>query len=289
MAVDPIWDFDKISSDTRTVDENLAGAEATNAMVAQVLADSVGKAPVITAPEDTHVALPGGLYWDGELLRTAQVRELTGVDEELLASVTGSLVQWLSAVLERAVVRIGDQEPTPAMIRRLLIGDRDELLLGIRIASFGRDITLVNVICPHCDASMDATIDLTTVDRVVPERPAARHEHVIPLRRGGVAVVRLPDGVAQELIFADDAGNPAQRNTKLLGYCLVSVRDASGALVPGEGDALAQSLGWADRQSIIRYLGKNQPGPKLDDIHFVHDACGEEVRLPLTLPELFRV
>lgn len=290
MTVDPTWDFGAInSSDTRTADESRANGDVTNALVASVLAESVGAAPVIEDPEDTHVELPGGLYWDGDLIRTAEVRELTGEDDEKLASVTGSLVRWLTAMLERAVVRIGDETPTPAMIRRLLIGDRDALLLGIRIATFGRDITLTNVVCPHCDEALDATIDLTTVDKVTLDNPAPRHEHLVPLRRGGVATVRLPDGEAQELVFAENSGTSAQRATKLLAHCLVSVTDKTATLSTLKGAALAKSLNWADRQTLSNYLTKTQPGPRLDDIRFVHEACGEEVRLPLTVPELFRV
>lgn len=289
MTSDPTWDFDSIGSDTRSAQENLANADATNALVASALAESIGDAPTLPAPEDPIVTLPGGLYWKGQLLRTAEVRELTGEDEEKLAAVTGSLARWMSAMLEMAVVRIGDEKPTPAMIRKLLIGDRDELMLGIRVATFGRTITLVNIVCPHCDEGMDATIDLTTVDRVTLDTPNLRHEHEVPLRRGGTAIVRLPDGAGQELIFAEDSGNPAERNTKLLGHCLVKVTDATGAQAGKSREALAQSLGMADRQTVLRYLGEKQPGPKLDDIRFEHEACGEEVRLPLTLPELFRI
>lgn len=289
MTSDTIWDFDSLSADTRSAEESLAQGDATNALVASVLADSVGRGPAVPDPGDPHVALPGGLYWEGELVTAGRVRELTGTDEETLAAVTGSIARWMSALLELAVDRIGDEKPTPAMIRKLLIGDRDALLLGVRIATFGPLITLNGIVCPHCDAAMDATVDLTTVDQVVLDNPQPRHEYEVPLRRGGVATVRLPNGEAQELIFGEDSGNSAQRNTKLLGHCLVGVTDPEGNSVDKRGDALAQSLGMADRQTVLRYLADNQPGPKLDDIRFVHEACGEEVRLPLTLPELFRI
>lgn len=290
MTVDSQWDFDALSGDTRTAEQNASGAEATNALMASVLSGAVSDPPAVPDPEDPHVDLPGGLYWDGELLRTAEVRELTGTDEEALAAVRGSLARWMSLLLERTVVRIGDLTPTPAAIRRLLIGDRDELLLGVRIVTFGPTITLQHVVCPHCEQPVDLTVDLRTIDRVVLDSPAPRHEYTVPLRRGGTAVVRLPDGAAQEKTFGDDDRmTSAQRNTILLSECLVSVTDSAGQPVALSGEALAQNLGMADRQIILQYLSEHQPGPRLDDIRIQHDGCGQEVRLPLTLPELFRI
>lgn len=288
MTHDTTWDFDGIGADTHSAQDNLAHPETTNAKVEAVLLESVGDAPTVPFPGDHLVQLPGGLYWDGELLRTAEVRELTGHDEEVLAALTGSIAEWMSVMLGRAVERIGDRKPTPAMIRKLLIGDRDALMLGVRIATFGPDIT-ATLVCPHCDEQFEATVDLRTVESVVLAAPTPQHEHEVQLRGGGTAVVRLPDGAAQERIFADDAGNPAQRNTRLLTRCLVSLKDEQGRPVARQGSELAQGMGMADRQIVLRYLADFQPGPKLDAIRFSHVTCGEEVRLPLTLPDLFRL
>lgn len=280
-------DWDSLgTSDTRTAQQNLAAPEATNAMVAQVLAESVGERPTLEAGRDGLVRLPGGLYWEGELLRTAEVRELTGEDEEALSRVQGSLARWMSVLLERAVVRIGDISPTPAMIRKLLVGDRDELLVGVRIVTFGKDITARNIRCPHCDGMLDAIVDLSGIERVKVEEPRPRHEYEVPLRKGGTAVVRLPDGETQEALHKDDDLTLAERNTILLSKCLVKV--LAGEVQDGRSGAeLAKALSMADRQRITRYIAETQPGPRLDDITFEHNACGKEVRLPLTLPELF--
>lgn len=288
MTLDPQWDFDALASGTtRTAEENTANPAVTNALMTSILTNSVGEPPVPEAPEDPHVDLPGGLLWQGAVLRTARVRELTGEDEEALAAVTGSVARWMSVMLERSVERLGDEEPTPGMIRKLLIGDRDELLLAVRIATFGPEITVRQMVCPHCEQSFDATVDLSTVERVRLKTPLSEYE--VPLRRGGVVFVRFPDGTAQEATFTNDATTSAQRNSRLLGHCLVRVTDPTGVAVPKAGEALAQSLSMADRQLVLKYLADHQPGPRLDDIRFTHDQCGEEVRLPLTLPELFRI
>lgn len=289
MTIDPQWDFDALPGNVRTVEDNVSAGDATNSLIAQMLAHTGEDQPVLEAPENPYIRLPGGLYWDGELLRTAEVRELTGEDEEALAAVRGSLARWLSVLLERTVVRIGDLATTPQMVKKLLIGDRDELLLGVRIATFGRMVTLRNITCPHCEGELDATVDLSTVDRNLLENPQPRHEYQVALQRGGTAVFRLPDGAAQESTFGSEDLTAAQRDTRLLAQCLVRVTDSSGQPVGKSGEALARHMGMADRQTVITFMAERQPGPLLNDIRFMHDGCGQEVRLPLELPELFRI
>ncbi|MFH9606857.1 hypothetical protein [Streptomyces sp. NPDC017448] len=285
--VDPQWDFDAIGGEATSVEDALSSPESVNAQVAQVLSESVGEAPLIPLPEDDRVTLGGGLYWDGELVTHAQVREMTGEDEEALARVKGSLARWLSMLLERTVVRLGDEPATPKAIRRLLIGDRDELVLGVRIATFGKHITAQNVQCPHCDEYFDAKVDLTRIDRVSLEEVKPRHEYTVELRAGKSAVVRLPDGAAQESIFENADATIPERNSLLLAACLVSVTK-NGVADTRTGVELAKALSVSDRRTLIRFISETQPGPLLDDIRFDHEACGKEVRLTLELPDLFR-
>jgi hypothetical protein len=194
----------------------------------------------------------------------------------------------VSLLLERCVVRIGDVEPTPAMVRRLLVGDRDALLLGIRVATFGRDITAHQVQCPHCQEFFSATVDLSSVDSVRIAEPRPRHEYEVPLRRGRVAVVRFPDGEAQEAMLRTDDATLPERETALLASCVVRVQDADGEGLGQGGELLAKRLPTMDRKAIIRHIADNQPGPRIDDIRFAHEACGKEVALPITIGELFR-
>lgn len=283
------WDFDNLDGSLVTADSAVSNPAATNAQMAQVMEESIGDAPVIAEPSDTHVELPGGIWWEGNLLRQAEVRELTGEDEEELARVKGSLVRWVSVLLERNVVRIGDvTSPTPAMIRELLIGDRDALILAARVATFGKEITAHRIQCPHCEEFFDATVDLTTVEQIRLKEPRQVHEYTVPLRVGRKAVVRLPNGLAQEEMFKADEATLPERNTALLGHCLTRVLDASGRAVSGFGTELAKRLGMADRQTILRFIAETQPGPRLDAITFQHEACGKEVSLPITIGDLFR-
>ena len=80
------------------------------------------------APSASEVDLPGGyLNFDGKLITTAEVRELTGADEEAIAK-AGSTAKSLHVLLERGLVKLGDKEATKDDIDLLLSGDRDAIL-----------------------------------------------------------------------------------------------------------------------------------------------------------------
>src|SRR3712207_3341081 len=94
--------------------------------------------------------LPGG-YWDvgGRLHREFELATLSGREEELLARAgqaqTATLV---TEVLSRCVSRLGDLGPvTPEVARRLLVADRQYLLMRLRQATFG-DLVRARLSCP---------------------------------------------------------------------------------------------------------------------------------------------
>ena len=99
-------------------------------------------APEITSPSDTTVDLPGGyLTATGEVIRTAEVRELTGKDEEIISK-TDNLGKALMTILQRGTVKVGDLPADEKLLDELLIGDRDSLLLGILKSTFGSSIEI---------------------------------------------------------------------------------------------------------------------------------------------------
>jgi hypothetical protein len=43
-----------------------------------------------------------------------------------------------------------------------------------------------------------------------------------------------------------------------------------------------------DRRTLLDFLEELQVGPRLDQVKFTHDTCGEEVELPLSVDILFQ-
>ena len=82
--------------------------------------EQVFEAPKIIPPSDTTVELPGGyLTPAGEILRTAEVRELNGKDEEAIAK-ANNVGKALMTILQRGTVRIGDQKVDEKLLDNLL-------------------------------------------------------------------------------------------------------------------------------------------------------------------------
>lgn len=254
------------------------------------------KDPVATPPPDTLVELPGGLVRGASVIRTAEVRELTGEHEEALARASkaqpGSVVHFLNTLLECGTVRFGGEDPsqTAALLRDTLVGDRDALLIGIRRATYGDDIELEEWKCPECKNTTDLSIPLADIPVHKLEHPDKDITFDVPLRKGRVAEVRLANGADQTAVFVTGEQTVAERDSILLARTLLAIRDKDGTRHTTTGDAgtLARKLSLPDRHAVLRELTERQPGPKFAELKFTHADCGKEVGLAIGLPDLFR-
>src|SRR6266567_2702640 len=91
------------------------------------------------------VSLPGGLFLeDDHRLADAELRPLTGREEDWLARHPGvpSAIA-VTRLLGNCVLRLGGRAATPELVRRLLVGDRDYLMLQLRCITLGDDFQAV--------------------------------------------------------------------------------------------------------------------------------------------------
>ena len=243
-----------------------------------------GSEPMLAAPVDTSVKLPFGLLRDGEALQEAEVRELTGADEEALARVAGHPLRYLDTLLLRGTVQIGGLPCEQKLLRELTVADRHTLLVAIRRATYGNELRFNGLVCPHCGQSIDLLIvHLDDLDDPQPFDPLVRTFEV-RLRRG-TATVRQPTGDDEQAV-ADPERNLAERNTLLIARCVVSAEIGDGQTRGSE--AMARALGVVDRRAILRAIDEHTYGPHFGDVSFTHEVCGREVPLPLTAGDLFR-
>lgn len=265
------------------------------AKAAKALTDTV-KQPEPELPPDTLVRLPGGLIRGGEVISQVEVRELTGEHEEALARAAraqpGSVVHFITTLLECGTVRFGTESParTADLLKDALVGDRDAIVLGIRRATYGDEIEVEGWQCPECGESSDLTIPLADIPIHDLEHPDKDMQFDVPLRRGRVAEVRLANGADQAAVFATRDLSSAERDSILLGRCLLAIRDKDDTrhVTTGTAGALARKLSLPDRHSVLRQLTERQPGPKFGELKFTHQDCGKEVELLLGLADLFR-
>jgi len=277
-------DFDTLGTTSQnTVEDPEGTSKASQAMIDAAM----GVRPEIPDPPDCVVTLAHGIKRDGVLLRDAEVRELTGEDEEHIAKVGSHWVRFMDALVSRGTVNIGGVPMTKEIGDELLVGDREDLILGIRRATFGSTLTIEGFTCGTCGDKSDLAVDLNAVPRVKLEDPDDIVRR-IELRNNHHVEVRFVNGGDQRAIYSDLEATVAQSNTTLLSRCIVtydgvSVGEPGGARVTG----IVRKLGLADRKNILKYLYDNAPGPRFDQIEFAHDPCGTVIKLPLGWGDLF--
>ncbi len=261
-----------------------ATPDLLNSIAEKVVADSAPttQEPMnIVPPSDNLVLLPGGyINAAGEVIKTAEVRELTGRDEEFLGKMT-NFPKALSELLERAVISIGDEPITPAVLDRMLSGDRDALLLGIYKATFGEVVEL-NSWCEGCKDVKTVEFD---IDRDIEVRtlrnPIADREFTVKGKKEYTVI--LPTGVTyKELADNSDKTGP-ELKTILLEQ---TVTEINGQPVISKTQVRDMSL--ADRRKIEKELSERNPGPKFEPAVVTCPDCEGEVVVPINLGALFR-
>lgn len=238
--------------------------------------------------------LPGGLVDEtGRVHREAELRPLTGRDEELLATVGegASPAALVTEVLSRAVARIGDVRPvTEEVARRLLVADRHYLLLKLREATFG-DRVEGTLTCPWkgCGARVDIDFSLADVPITRRDEIAATYR----LRLSPAAAVeeqdgrrcrwigfRLPNGGDQEVVAPHLAGGGARALTLLLERCVTEAETA------GELADFVARLSPRARQEIEREMEARAPAVGLEMDVECRD-CGRPFTAPFQLQDFF--
>jgi hypothetical protein len=259
----------------------LANEIAAKAMTSPdpVVAASTQKVSTLLPP-DTTVELLGGLVdpFLG-LISTAEIRELNGVDEELISKINDP-GKALLTILERATVKIGDEPADKETLDSLYAGDRELLLLAIRNATFGTEVKLGPGECPSCGVEQVYEIDLS---KDVPlKKLEGDHTFTVKCKVGDV-VVSLPTGSTQKAIVTSTNKTSAELDTILLKNCIESIND-----MPVLSLDDVRKLSLKDRRDILQEITNRNPGPQLSEIKIPCQSCGTEVPLPLTLAELFR-
>jgi ribosomal protein S27AE len=229
--------------------------------------------PFIAEAPDTSVRLLRGFSGN----KDATVREMTGADEEFLATLEAKsnlpYPEYVSALLKRTVINIGDLEvkKSPDIIDELIIGDRDILFLAVVKATYGK-VRTYHLTCPHCKESTDLSIDVDEDFAVQGTEEDADKEISVTLRNGSVVKFRHPNG-ADSKIIGKKAKNPAEQNTLMISRCVITD-------VPNK-EQWARNLNIGDRTKIIDAILEVKIGPKVGEVNDPCPSCGEQIILPL--------
>ena len=236
--------------------------------------------PEITAPSDTTVDLPGGFITaTGEIIRTAEVRELTGKDEEIISKTT-NIGKALMTILQRGTVKIGTEKADEKMLDQLLIGDRDALLLGILKLTFGNKVK-IPVFSNGEEKLVEVDITVDIKNKILTD---PLNDRVFTVKgKNHQFTVRLPDGIVQRKMIDNMDKTSAELSTIVLEGTVTQI-DSS----PVYSAAQVQALSVSDRRTIIDEINKRAPGPQFEDVVVTDPDTGSEVLVPINLGSLFQ-
>lgn len=151
--------------------------------------------------------LPGGLIVEeNRRLSEVELLPLTGYEEEWLARHPRTpSAQVVTRLLSACLARIDDTAPSHDLVRRLLVGDRDYLVLQLRRLTLGDEFQAV-MMCPACRAKMDVTVQASEIP--IEQRPQAASCYTLGLPRAErparMVRFRLPTGADQESVLGMD-------------------------------------------------------------------------------------
>ena len=233
--------------------------------------------PSIAPSPDTTVALIAGYKSVSGWQDTAVVREMTGLDEEFLASMNpaGGLqyASYSSELLKRAVISIGEisVKQNPEVIDKLIIGDRDILFLAIIKATYGKTREF-KVTCPHCRKDNDLLVDIDSDFPISGTPEMARKNIEVVLKDGKTYSFRLPNTEDSKKVAQPNLNGP-QQNTLMISRCLLDHHN----------DPLgwARSLSVGDRAKVINAIFETKVGPDPQEVNTPCAHCGEPVVLVL--------
>lgn len=240
----------------------------------------VGEMPLVGLPPDTRVTLCRGLLQGSGWATEAEIKELSGEDEEVIArALSGNdALSLVNAMLTQGVVRIGTLDLTThppierlGVINQLLVGDKEFLFLRVLQATFG-DERVVETRCPSCEKQIEVVFHISTdiPIRALEDPTKASYEFV--MRNGDRIEYRLVTGEDQTEATKRRATLLPEQTTITLSRCITSLNGRP--LLDPLHFAKAMSAG--DRRKLLQQINQQQPGPHFEEVKLPCAECGVE-------------
>jgi hypothetical protein len=231
----------------------------------------------------TTVTLPGG-YVDqhGVRHREVELAMMTGADEYFLAGLDAQAcaATLITELLACCVRRVGSITAiTPALLRALLIGDRDYLLVKLRELTFGGQVDCV-LTCPQpaCGEKIDISFNLGDLGYESKPLDSCYFTVRLPRDEGeeaqqdeSVIEFRLPTGEDQEALAGLFRQNPEAAADELFARCVRpgAAHAATAVALPAEA-----------RRTVEQAIQQLALDVEIE-IATVCPECGATVKTPL--------
>lgn len=217
--------------------------------------------------------LPWGLVGDdGVLHKNFEVRELTGYEEDILASRKMNVLARMQKIMERCVVKIGPYSQSDKewsrYILSLSVADRLFILREIRIVSLGEHLKY-NILCPKCEKKGTYSFNLMDISFRTPEKIQRVWEGKLP-RSGKSYMAKIQTGIEEQKVQEHLSGNDALT----VGiWCRLVELDGKNPVPFGE----VKKLGTFDRD-FLRSEFKNYEVQVDSEVEMECQFCGQEFK-----------
>lgn len=219
--------------------------------------------------------LPCGLLApDGELLTEVKLKEITGVEEEILAAKNIPWGKKLTQLLGNCLVQLGPMTDKPLLqraARDLTVGDRAFLMLAIRRVTLGDEFPFEDQ-CTECNAKTLFSVNLAELEvKKMPDPKKRVFDETLP--SGAVVRFHVMTGKDEEALAKVDV-----RDT-LSAQILVRVDQVNGAPISLEG---IKAMSLKDRNHLREAFDRVEGGVQTT-LDLTCPSCGEEFQTELNV------
>jgi hypothetical protein len=222
--------------------------------------------------------LPCGYLTDsGELITEVVVREITGAEEDMLASQKIKDYKKMGELIARCTIAVGpvtDRDEIARIIPKLLVGDRVYLFLLIRRVTLGDEYPFRSK-CPSCEVEGSFNVDLSSLEvKTMGDAKKRSLELVTP--RGRKVTMAPMDGVREERLSTFK--NENDKATLALAARVVTLEDKPATL----GDLKALSL---SERNFLRDSYQQLEGGVDTTVDIACPHCGAEFKNELDVTQ----
>jgi len=224
------------------------------------------------------VELPCG-YVDeaGVVHDVAHLRELTGEEEDILATPKMGGSEKMTRIIGNCLVKLGGiDNPGHEVARQLTIGDRTVLLLALRSVSLG-DIYPFRVKCPSCGHGFHTGVSLSRLEiTVMGDKKLRTHELTLPSGRRAVLKVMTGEDEAE---LEKKKGQFSRKDVLSLAVMSrIKVLDGKEKINVADMKALS----FRDRQAVRNWFTKVEGGANTD-IDVTCESCSYDFQTVLDI------
>ncbi len=218
----------------------------------------------------------GYLTEDGQLLTEVKLREITGVEEDMLASKSvpgGKKITHLIAGCMERIGALADKSQFPDIARALTVGDRVFLMLAVRRVTLG-DQYPFTAKCPECGKSRLYEVDLGGLAIKKMEDPKKRvYDTELPSSKLPVRF-HVMTGKEEEKLAKTSEQDDQLSLTILARVELIGGKPASVGVL--------KRLGMIDRTFLRDQFNEVEGGLDME-VEIACGSCGEEFKIDLDI------